>query len=73
MAWMWTIFREVGPDTELCIQREIRERAEFFELSYEMSPVMARGKAVGEVHREVKKRFREGGVDAVRQWYGTAS
>lgn len=67
MAWMWSILNKVGPHTEDCISRAIRDRAEFFHDINGMSEFMARGKATAEVHKEVKEVYKRGGVEAVRQ------
>jgi hypothetical protein len=67
MAWMWSILNKVGPHTSDCINREILDRAQFFHEVDGMSAIMARGKAAGEVNREVKEVYESGGVDAVRE------
>jgi len=69
MAWMWKILNAVGPHTEHCINMAIRDRAELFHFVEGMSPVMARGKAVGEVHQEVKQLYKSGGAEAVRHTF----
>lgn len=70
MARMWKIYKVVGKQTAACISQAIDDRAEYLRFVDGMNSFMAHGKAATDIHKLAKRRYREGGTEAVREQFG---